>query len=254
MPNVTLVTVPDAPQDAPHRGLVSWERATIEGVDFRKAAFAELQPTGCVFVRCDFRGLTFDGRLLPLFTSRVQSVFRECRFDEADLRKATPGQTRFEGCSFDGAKLDKWVSLYGEFVECHFAGRIEGAKFFGKPHGASAHQLAPARSTNEFRGNDFRDAELADTLFVHGVQFAQQRWPAEPGHVHFDRIHQRLQRARIEAMRFADPERRNAALDMILRLASLYGEQTELVRVRHDGRTAVETQDQVWELIARPLS
>lgn len=250
MPNVTLVTVPDAPQP----GLVSWERATIEGVDFRKAAFAELQPTGCLFVRCDFRGLVFDARLQPLFTSRVQSVFRECRFDEADLRKATPGQSRFEACAFDGARLDKWVSLCGEFVDCHFAGRIEGAKFYGKPHGPYASELAPARSTNAFRGNDFRDAELLDTLFVQGVQFAQQRWPVAPGHVRFDRIHQRLQRARVEAMRFADPERRNAALDMIFRLASLYGEQRELVRVRHDGRTAVETQDQVWDLIARPLA
>lgn len=245
------MTVPEVPLE----GLVSLERATIEGVDFRKALFAELQPNGCVFVRCDFRGLTFDARLQALFTSRMQSVFRECRFDEADLRKASPGQSRFEACVFDGARLDRWTSLYGEFVDCHFAGRIEGAKFYGKPHGASAAQLAPARTTNEFKGNDFRDAVLVDTLFVHGVQFAQQRWPEPPDHVRFDRIHQRLQRARLEAMRWTELERRNAALEMILRLSTLYGEQTELVRVRHDGgRTPVEIQDQVWQLIARPLS
>jgi hypothetical protein len=246
----TLVEVPEAPD----RGVVSLERATVEGVDFRKASFAHLRPNGCVFVRCDFRGLVFDQRLQTLFTGRIQSVFRECRFDEADLRKATPGQSRFERCTFDGAVLTKWTSLYGEFVECHFAGRIEGARFYGRPHGASAGQLAPARTVNEFRGNDFRHTELVDALFVHGIQFGRQQWPEGPDHVRFDRIHQRLQRARLEAMRWTDPDQRTAGLEMILRLSTLYGEQTELVRVRRDaGRTPVEIQDQVWELVARPV-
>lgn len=253
MRGVTLLADAAVPE-TPHRGLVSLERATMEGVDFRKASFAQFQSTGCVFVRCDFRGLTFDARLQTLFVSRIQSVFRECRFDEADLRKASPGQSRFERCTFDGARLDRWTSLYGEFVDCHFAGRISGAKFYGRPHGSSASQLAPARTVNEFQRNDFRDAKLVDTLFVHGVPLAQQQWPEGSDHVRFDRFHQRVQRARLEAMRLADLERRQAALEMILRLSTVYGEQTDIVRLRHDdGRTPLEIQDQVWELIARPL-
>lgn len=253
VPGMTLVADPADPETA-HRGIVTLERATMEGVDFRKASFAQFQSTGCVFVRCDFRGLTFDARLQPLFVSRIQSVFRECRFDEADLRKASPGQSRFERCTFDGARLDKWTSLYGEFVECLFAGRITGAKFYGRPHGASASQLAPARTVNEFVRNDFRDAELLDTLFVHGVQLAQQHWPEGADHIRFDRFHHRVQRARLEAMRWAGLERRQAALEMILRLSTIYGEQSEVVRLRHDdGRTPLEIQDEVWELIARPI-
>lgn len=254
MADMTLVADPADPE-VTHRGIVTLERATMEGVDFRKASFAQFHSTGCVFVRCDFRGLTFDARLQALFISRIQSVFRECRFDEADLRKATPGQSRFERCTFDGARLDRWTSLYGEFVDCHFAGTITGAKFYGRPHGASASQLAPARAANEFVRNDFRDAHLVDTLFVHGIQFAQQEWPAGPDHVRFDRFHQRVQRARLEAMRWPDLERRQAALEMILRLSTLYGEQTEILRVRHDGgRTPVDIADQVWELVARPIN
>lgn len=244
------MTVPDTSP----AGLVSWERATIEDVDFRKAAFAELQTTGCVFVRCDFRGLVFDARLQPLFTSGVRSVFRECRFDGADLSKAAPGPSRFEGCSFDGANLEKWTSNVAEFVDCHFAGRVQGAKFYGKPHGTAPAELVPPRPANEFLRNDFRDAVLVDTLFVHGIQFAKQRWPEGPGHVRFERIHQRLQRARVDAMQWPDTEERAAALEMILRLSTLYQQQTELVRVRHDGgRTDVEIQDRVWALVARPL-
>lgn len=230
------------------------ERATIEGVDFHKASFAELQPTGCVFVRCDFRGLVFDQRLQPLFSSAVQTVFRECVFDEADLRKAGPGQSRFEECSFAGAKLDRWTSQAGEFVNCRFTGRIESAKFYGKPPSAIAARLDPPRAANEFVGNDFRDAVLADTLFVHGIPFAKQRWPEGKDHVRFDRIHQRLQRARAEVMRWSDIERRTSALEMILRLSTRYGEQPELVRIRHDSSlTPIAIQDQVWELIARPI-
>lgn len=244
------MTVPDATQ----AGLVSWERATIEGVDFRKAAFAELRPTGCVFVRCDFRGLVFDARLQPLFTNPMRSVFRECRFDGADLRRSSPGPSRFEACVFDGADLEKWTSNVAEFIDCHFAGLVQGARFYGKPHGTTPDELVPPRSVNEFHGNDFRDAVLVDTLFVHGVQFGKQRWPEAPGHVRFERIHQRLQRARVDVMRWPDSEQRAAALEMILRLSTLYQQQTELVRVRHDGgRTDVETQDRVWALVARPL-
>ena len=43
-------------------------------------------PNGCTFERCDFRGELFDERLQTLFASRRQSIFRECRFDGADLR------------------------------------------------------------------------------------------------------------------------------------------------------------------------
>lgn len=250
MASVTLVTVPDATQP----GLVSWERATVEGVDFRKAAFAELRTTGCVFVRCDFSGLTFDARLQPLFTNPMRSLFRECRFDGADLRRSSPGPSRFEGCTFDGARFEGWTSDTAEFVDCHFAGRVQGAKFYGKPHGVTPTELVPPRSVNEFVRNDLRDAVLVDTLFVHGIQFSKQRWPGEPGHVRFERVHQRLQRARVETMQWPDSPERTAALEMIMRLSTQYQQQTELVRVRHDERTDPEIQDRVWALVARPLA
>jgi len=108
---------------------------------------------------------------------------------------------------------------------------------------------------NEFRDNDFRRADILDTLFIHGIRFDAQRWPAEPGHVRLDRIHQRFQRARLEAMRWTDRDTRNDALEVLMKLTTLYGEQAELVRRRYDAslHASRAVQDQVWELLTQPL-
>lgn len=231
------------------------ERATIEDVDFTRASFEKLASTGCVFVNCDFRGLAFDRRLQSLFTSRRQSVFRDCRFDGCDLRHGGPGQSRFERCTFDGARIERWTSLCGEFVDCCFAGPIVDSKFYGRPYGALAAQLSPHRATNEFRGNDFSAAELMDTVFVQGLSLAAQRWPGGDDHVRLNRIHLRLQRGHLEAMRWKELDARNEALAMLHRLSTVYGEQSDLIRVRVDPRLAAsaEVQGRVWELLATAL-
>lgn len=234
------------------RGVVVLERATIEDVDFTRASFEHLASSGCVFVNCDFRGLAFDRRLRSLFTSRRQSVFRDCRFDACDLRHAGPGQSRFERCSFEGARIERWTSLCGEFVDCRFAGPIVDSKFYGLPHGALATQLSPHRATNEFRGNDLSAAQLVDTVFVQGLSLSLQRWPEGDDHVRLDRIHQRLQRGHLAAMRWNEVDARNEALAMLHRLSIVYGEQSDLIRVRLDTRLAAssEVQRRVWELLA----
>ncbi|MBI3522833.1 MAG: pentapeptide repeat-containing protein [Chloroflexi bacterium] len=236
-------------------GVVKLDRATIEGVDFRRASFEQFVPNGCVFLGCDFRGLTFDHRMAQLFASRLQSVFRDCRFDEADLRRAGPGQSRFERCTFDGARIEKWTSLCGEFIDCHFSGEIVESKFYGRPHGALATLLSPHRSINEFRGNDFTEVTLVDTAFVQGISFADQRWPDDSAHVHLDRIHQRLQRGRLAVLRWKDKDQRQDALQVLLDLSERYGEQQEIVRRRLDpaARLPVQTQRQLWDLLAEPL-
>ncbi len=227
----------------------------MEGVDFRRASFERFTPTECVFLGCDFRGLVFDGRLQQVFSSRVQSVFRECRFDDADLRRAGPGQSRFEHCSFDGARIEKWTSLCGEFVDCHFAGPIADSKFYGRPHGALATQLSPHRRQNEFRGNDFRQAELVDVAFLHGISFAAQLWPDESTHVRLDRFHARVDRGRVTVMSWKDHGARQEALQLLLELSARYGEQQEIIRRRVDPKAPVSTavQLKLWEMLAQPL-
>ena len=74
-------------------------RVTVRDADFRRVTFDQFAPEGCTFERCDFSGQTLDRRYQPLFSSRKQSVFRDCRFDNADLTGVRPGQARFERCT-----------------------------------------------------------------------------------------------------------------------------------------------------------
>lgn len=129
-------------------------------------------------------------------TSRPRSVFRACRFDGADLRRASPGQSRFEACTFEGSLIDEWSVATAEFIDCRFTGRIAGVTFHGKPWGRGATSLDPARTVNEFRGNDFTGADLRECAFIRGIALDQQRWPEGDTYVRLDRFHQRLARAR----------------------------------------------------------
>lgn len=234
-------------------GVVMLQRARVEDVDFARASFDHLAPSDCVFVSCDFSRASMDRRLKPLFAARPRNVFRECRFDGADLRGVNPGQSRFEGCSFIGARLDGWNAQLAEFVECTFAGRIEGVRFYGKPWGRGADDLDPPRTLNEFRGNDFRRAELTDVTFVMGVDVDAQMWPEGDGYVRLDRIHQRLTRGRAEILRWKDLKLRGAALEMVHALSLRYVRQNGIVARRVDPSAAQspEAQRRVWETLAR---
>jgi len=236
-------------------GLVLLQRATIADVDFARATFDRLAPSACVFVRCDFRRATLDRRLLPLFKARQRNVFRECRFDGADLRGIDPGASRFERCTFDGADLTGWNAVTAEFVEDHFAGRVAHARFYGRPWGPNASDLDPHRTTNEFRGNDFRDAELIDVAFLMGIDVGKQRWPESEEYVRLDRIHQRLTRGRAEILRWKDLEERGEALEMVQALSFLYMAQNDVVARRAEPTVAAQpdVQRKVWSTLASAL-
>src|SRR5438093_324419 len=87
------------------QGVLMLSRATVRDADFRRVTFDQFAPEGCTFERCDFSGQALDRRYQPLFSSRRQSIFRDCKFDDADLTGVRPGQARFERCTFDNAKV-----------------------------------------------------------------------------------------------------------------------------------------------------
>jgi len=172
------VSPPDSERNQPDdERVVALHRVTLTAVDFRRARFDTFSLGGCLFDRCDFRGLKLDRRLAPLFVALPRSVFRNCNFDGADLRRALLGQSRFERCTFDDARIDGGHTETAEFVDCRFAGPLDNVTFYGAPSAPEAKRLDPPRRRNEFRGNDFRDAELLDVAFVAGVDMALQRFP-----------------------------------------------------------------------------
>src|SRR5438477_146378 len=140
------------------------------------------------------------------------AIFRKGKFDGADLRQISPEGTRFEKCSFDDARLDGWTPARAEFVECRFAGKVLSVTFTGRPAGPGSTRIDPVRSRNEFRGNDFRDAQLIDTVFVFGVDLDPQRWPVGDDYVRLDKFHRRTEAARAEILGWETGEMRPAGL------------------------------------------
>jgi uncharacterized protein YjbI with pentapeptide repeats len=230
--------------------VVALHRATITSVDFRSAQFDKFTLGGCLFDRCDFRGLKLDRRLAPLFAALPRSVFRDCRFDGADLRRAQLGQSRFERCTFDDARLEDSDTRAAEFIGCRFAGPMERVTFYGAPSGAHAKRLDPPRRRNEFRANDFRDAELIDVAFVDGVDMDRQRFPEDELHVRVERFRQRLPKARAEIRDWYERERA-PALVMLANLESRWRDQDVVVARRWTPRIKASdrVQARVWELL-----
>ncbi|MGH2377179.1 MAG: pentapeptide repeat-containing protein [Candidatus Limnocylindria bacterium] len=236
-------------------GLVLLQRATLANVDFGRASFDRMAPSGCLFLSCDFRKARLDRRMLPIFKAKRRNIFRECRFDGADMRAIDPGSSRFERCTFDGADMGGWTAATAEFVDCHFAGRLGHVRFYGKPWGPGADLLEPRRTANDFSGNDFRGAELVDVAFLMGIDIGKQRWPEGDEYVRLDRIHQRLTRGRTDILRWKDLEARGQALQMFQSLSFLYMQQNDVVARRDDPETSAspEVQARVWDALTKAL-
>lgn len=242
---------PDSePREPDDERVVALQRVTLTAVDFRRARFDKFSLGGCLFDRCDFRGLKLDRRLSPLFVALPRSVFRDCNFDGADLRRALLGQSRFERCTFDDARLDASHTETAEFVDCRFAGPLDGVTFYGAPSGAEAKQLDPPRRRNEFRGNDFRDAEFLDVAFVAGVDMARQRFPDDDLHVRIEGFHRRLAKARTEIKSWYERDR-VPAMEMLATVEARWRDQDVVVARRWTPRikAADRIQARVWEVL-----
>ena len=238
------------------QGVLMLSRVTVRDADFRRVTFDQFAPEGCTFEHCDFSGQALDRRYQPLFSSRRQSVFRDCTFDGADLTGVRPGQARFEHCSFAEAKLDGWESFTAEFLDCTFKGRVHNVRFYGRPWGANAEHLDPLRKTNAFTGNDFRKADLMGVTFIHGIDVGKQRWPEGPQYVILDRIHQRIAKARLAVLDWRDHKARTEALDMLQAASLLYAHQMTIIGRRVEERWTAEpaVQERVWDALADAIA
>jgi hypothetical protein len=238
------------------QGVLMLSRVTVRDADFRRVSFDQFAPEGCTFENCDFSGQTLDRRYQPLFSSRKQSIFRDCNFDGADLTAVRPGQARFERCSFVNAKLDSWESFTSEFIDCTFAGRIVNVRFYGRPWGAGAERIDPARSANAFSGNDFRKADLVGVLFIHGIDIKRQHWPAGSQYVILDRIHQRIAKVRLGVLEWRDHQARQEALDMLQSASLLYAHQMTIIgrRVEQRWSATPAVQERVWEELSSAIA
>ena len=242
---------PNSPLEAADR-VIAIGRATLRNVDFRRARFDRFVLTGCLFLACDFRGVRLDRRYQALFAAVPPSLFRDCHFDGADLRRIRPDQSRFERCTFDDALLDGWKAEAAEFIDCRFAGAVGSVTFYGRAGGAHRPR---GRVLNEFRGNDFSDAELDGVTFARGVDLAAQRLPPpDDTQVRLARLRERIARARSEIRRWDDAAERAGGLEMLRALDLRYRDQDEIISPRVSKRgPSARIQVRVWTVLERPL-
>ena len=123
--------------------------------------------------------------------------------------------------------------------------------FTGRPAGPGSTRIEPVRSRNDFRGNDFRDAQLIDTVFVFGIDLDQQRWPIGDDYVRLDKFHRRLEAGRADILGWEAGEMRTAGLAMIQALAQRWQDQREIIalRVSPATKTASRIQTRVWDAL-----
>lgn len=235
---------------APPGTLVDFRAAHMTDVDFRHTRIWAFKASASVFTRCDFRAARIEA---GHFGTNEQSIYLDCRFDKAQIGGTDAGFARFERCTFDGAKLDRWRAFNAEFIDCHFAGRIVEVAFAGRPDPKLQKWVQPPRSINEFRGNDFREAELIDCVFARGIDLGAQMWPRGDSYVRLDHFRERLLRARAEVAHWQDNQWREEALLMLRAYEPVAKTQDELFARRDDLKTPAEVRNRVWEILSQPL-
>jgi uncharacterized protein YjbI with pentapeptide repeats len=228
------------------------EGATFERVDFSKIRFDYFHARESVFLDCDFSSIS--SRAGGVLGDFPEARFVGCTFDRADLRHLSPGWGRFERCQFTNAKIRDWTTDDASFVDCVFSGRIERSIFYGQRN-----WLHPGETVlpppNDFRGNDFSQADLVDTDFREGIDLSQQRLPTGDDYLLLDRWPERVERVR-NVIASWEPEsvRRHAA-----KLLEIYWNDDEkqlwqLIRRDELGRyTPREVVDLLHDELARPL-
>lgn len=222
---------------------VRFEGARCVSVDFSQTKFDQFYTKDSLFERCNFRGATLNG----IFSGHPRTVYRECAFDGADLLGIDPGHARFEGCSFEDVHIRQWFATCAEFIDCRFSGRIETTKFFGRrPSGVCADD----RATNEFRGNDFRRAELNDVGFVAGIDLDEQQLPTGEQYVLVPDFHGRIKAVWQVITEWPAEKRRPA--ELLLKAYSTGGmEDQKDLFARRDEASSVprSVREAVWELL-----
>lgn len=244
------------------------ERIQFESVDFSGLEFAEFRAAGSTFTRCDFSNTRFgpldlgqeraewDWQWLvrPRDRRYAQTTYEECVFRRTRLDPYNThlGNSRFVRCVFERAWLRELLFTFSaEFVDCRFVGKVIECNFWGAiPDRETARWVG--RTTNEFRGNDFRDADLIWVGF-HGVDLDAQRWPDSDEYAIVTDPRRRIQVA---------AERARAALtgdelDQILRELELFrhvhgDEHHVLIRRSELGwQLTPEVQQRLWDYLTR---
>jgi uncharacterized protein YjbI with pentapeptide repeats len=145
------------------------EHRHIQDTAYSDQSLDEFLAVACTFTHCSFERLAI--RSACFVGGQTGSVYEDCSFDGSQIDCGTPGVATFIRCSFRDTDLANFFGLSISMTDCVFTGTLRKVAFYGvNPE---------SRKRNEFRGNDFRGAQLVDVSFREGIDFTQQHFPPD---------------------------------------------------------------------------
>lgn len=162
---------------------------------------------GARLERCAFDGAVIESASFG--AGRMASEYVGCSFDGAKIRMGPGGYARFVDCVFGSAVIENWFCFAVEMVGCSFSGRLRKAVFNGTV--PSEMRAEAGRSANQFEGNDFSRARLADVSFRTGIDLSRQSLPSGPEYTYLEDAGLAVRRARQEFNAWGDPEDKKRA-------------------------------------------
>jgi hypothetical protein len=193
------------------------EGVTAERVDFSGLSFWSFTAEDCRFLDCDFSQVEVEW--LPF--ANGGSLFRDCRFDGA--RIGDFGDVRIERGQFADADLEGWFTWTADLVDCRFAGRLSGVVFNGRD--------AEGSRTNEFIGNDFREADLDDVDF-RDIDLDAQLLPEGDEYVRLRDVQERVKAVRKTVKAWPQDAARADAEKMLSLVESVYEDESDIFTKR----------------------
>jgi hypothetical protein len=193
------------------------ENVTARRVDFSGLRFWIFAAEDCRFIECDFSRVEVEW--LPF--ANGDSLFRDCRFDGA--RIGDFGDVRLDRCQFVGADLEGWFTRTADLVDCRFAGRLSRVVFNGRDVEGSR--------TNEFVGNDFREADLDDVDF-RDIDLDAQLLPQGDECIRLRDLQERVNAVRKTVKAWPQDAARAGAEQMLSLVESVYEDESDVFTKR----------------------
>lgn len=193
------------------RDRIELKGANLDGEDFSGLKLEHFMATQSSLHRCRFDGsqieqACFGGGTKP-------SEYTDCNFDRSRITAIAPGIAKFVRCSFRDCRIQNFFGVTVEFVDCIFSGRIKKAVFQGSVPDEDRAQVG--RATNEFRGNDFREAELIDVSFRGGIDLTKQKLPEGAGYLFVPDAAGALEKVRRDVVGWCDLDLRRKVLAIL---------------------------------------
>ncbi|MCW6005679.1 hypothetical protein K1W54_13985 [Micromonospora sp. CPCC 205371] len=127
-------------------------------------------------------------------------------------------------------------------IDCTFSGRLKKVVFYGRLGGI--YTMESGQRLNEFRGNDFSGADLAQVEFRWGIDLSRQVLPTGSDYVYLPDSAATLARLRLVVDGWPEADRRRRAVMMIeiFEREVTLGQTQALLRVSEWVRNEVDAE------------